>query len=128
MGARTHTHSSVHKCPPLDGSTPRATHTSTQCPWRSRGRDTFGEVFLAGISIAFAAVGATVFLGIIVRGRYDDIEKSFFEAQDEALAQDQEAASGRAVIDFFGDSAADELPTATMVDPEPSKPSNDVRS
>ena len=30
----------------------------------------FGEVFMAGMSIAFAAVGATVFVGILVNGPY----------------------------------------------------------
>jgi hypothetical protein len=43
--------------------------------------DFFGEVFLAGMSIAAAAIGATLFIGIIVRSNYDNIEKSFFERQ-----------------------------------------------
>ena len=38
--------------------------------------DVFGEVFMAGMSIAFAAVGATVLAGVIIRGKYDEIEKS----------------------------------------------------
>ena len=73
--------------------------------------DVFGEVFMAGMSIAFAAVGATVFVGIIVRGRYDDIEKSFFEAQDDKLAKDksivgrQQSEDADMVADFFGDTA-----------------------
>ena len=31
--------------------------------------DVFGEVFMAGMSIAFAAVGATVLAGVIIRGK-----------------------------------------------------------
>lgn len=67
--------------------------------------DVFGEVFMAGMSIAFAAVGVTIFVGILVRGKYDDIEKSFFEAQDEQLAEERtkEAPPSQAVSDFFGD-------------------------
>jgi len=68
--------------------------------------DVFGEVFMAGMSIAFAAVGATVLAGVIIRGKYDDIEQSMFDAQDEA--SDREAAkdnfkASTAVNDFFGD-------------------------
>jgi len=68
--------------------------------------DVFGEVFAAGMSIAFAAVATTVFVGIVVNGRYDDIEQSFFEAQDKKLAQDEsqkKPESSSAVSDFFGD-------------------------
>lgn len=68
--------------------------------------DVFGEVFMAGMSIAFAAIGATVFVGILVRGKYDDLEQSFFDAQDEQLLEDKELsnqAGGQAVSDFFGD-------------------------
>ena len=67
----------------------------------------FGEVFLAGISIAFAAVGATVFVGILVNGNYDNIEQSFFESQDDELRKEGDRASSspskQAAIDFFGD-------------------------
>ena len=70
--------------------------------------DVFGEVFMAGMSIAFAAIGATVFVGILVRGNYDAIEQSFFEMQDEEVARDSEkrASSGSTDVarDFFGDS------------------------
>jgi len=70
--------------------------------------DVFGEVFAAGMSIAFAAIAATVFVGIVVNGRYDEIEQSFFEAQDKKLSEDQskfeeKAKSSTAVSDFFGD-------------------------
>ena len=69
----------------------------------------FGEVFLAGMSIAFAAIGTTVFVGILVNGKYDAVEKSFFDAQDDALANagkaDEKAdeKSRQVVSDFFGD-------------------------
>ena len=49
------------------------------------GNPLFSEVFLAGMSIALASVVATVFVGILVRGNYDDLEASFFEAQDDSL-------------------------------------------
>ena len=49
------------------------------------GNPLFSEVFLAGASIALASVVATVFVGILVRGNYDDLEASFFEAQDDSL-------------------------------------------
>ena len=49
------------------------------------GNPLFSEVFLAGCSIALASVVATVFVGILVRGNYDDLEASFFEAQDDSL-------------------------------------------
>ena len=68
--------------------------------------DVFGEVFMAGMSIAFAAIGATVFVGIVVRGKYDDLEESFFAAQDEQLMEDKElkvTTKSQAVSDFFGD-------------------------
>ena len=71
--------------------------------------DTFGEVFKAGMSIAFAAVGTTVMVGVLVRGRYDDIEQSFFDAQDEQIAEDErrrtsmDNGGGQAVTNFFGD-------------------------
>jgi len=68
--------------------------------------DVFGEVFMAGMSIAFASVGATVFVGILVNGKYDDIEQSFFEAQDEEVTRDGDRAassSSQAAKDFFGD-------------------------
>ena len=70
------------------------------------GEDTFGEVFLAGMSIAFAAIGTTVFVGILVNGKYDDIEKSFFDAQDDAVAEataKNDVQRSQVVSDFFGD-------------------------
>ena len=69
--------------------------------------DIFGEVFLAGMAIALATVGTTIFAGILVRGRYDDIEQSIFDREDDDVQQsDQRAgdeAVGSDVIDFFGD-------------------------
>ena len=55
--------------------------------------DVFGEVFMAGMAIAFAGVGATVFVGILVRGKYDDIEQSFFDSQDEEVARETASSS-----------------------------------
>ena len=70
--------------------------------------DVIGEVFMAGMAIAFATVGTTIFVGILVRAKYDDIEASFFEAQDEERARDSEEYARRgtdqAAKDFFGDS------------------------
>ena len=45
---------------------------------------------MAGMSIAFAAIGATIFVGILVRGKYDDIEQSFFDAQDDLVLEDKQ--------------------------------------
>lgn len=74
--------------------------------------DVFGEVFMAGMSIAFAAIGATVFVGILVRGKYDDIEQSFFDAQDDMVDDDKQLDSvkSQAVSDFFGDINPTEAP------------------
>merc|ERR1719263_2418808 len=72
------------------------------------GNPLFSEVFLAGASIALASVVATVFVGILVRGNYDDLEASFFEAQDDSLEEsaerDSRAENTDAARDFFGDS------------------------
>ena len=57
----------------------------------------FSEVFLAGASIALASVVATVFVGILVRGNYDDLEASFFEAQDDSLEVRKCLSSGQPV-------------------------------
>ena len=68
--------------------------------------DVFGEVFMAGMSIAFAAVGATVLAGVIIRGKYDEIEKSMFDAQDEQSDRDavsDNKKSATSVDDFFGE-------------------------
>ena len=69
--------------------------------------DFFGEVFLAGMSIALAAVAATVFVGFVVRGRYDAIEESFFESQDDSQAKkaaaDLKSTNDASAADFFGD-------------------------
>ena len=80
--------------------------------------DFFGKVFLAGMSIAAAAVGATVFVGFIVRNRYDDIESSYFQAQDDELSrqnaadQKQTASGDQTARDFFGDvNAREETPS-----------------
>ena len=69
--------------------------------------DVFGEVFMAGMSIAFAAVGTTVFVGIIIRSRFDAIEDSFFDAQEEMAEESSQVKEGdnAAVTDFFGDTA-----------------------
>eukprot|EP00316_Scyphosphaera_apsteinii_P025797 CAMPEP_0119313254 /NCGR_PEP_ID=MMETSP1333-20130426/28499_1 /TAXON_ID=418940 /ORGANISM="Scyphosphaera apsteinii, Strain RCC1455" /LENGTH=135 /DNA_ID=CAMNT_0007318053 /DNA_START=93 /DNA_END=500 /DNA_ORIENTATION=+ len=54
-----------------------------QLPLQLLAADMFDKTFLAGISIALAGVVSTVFIGIIVRGRYDSLEQSFFDTQDE---------------------------------------------
>ena len=66
--------------------------------------DGFGKTFLAGMSIALSSVVTTVFVGLLVRGNYDDIEKSFFEMQEDALEESRkkEVVSSEAQ-DFFGD-------------------------
>lgn len=87
--------------------------------------DFFGEVFMAGMSIAFAAVGATLFVGLVVRGNYDKIEKGFFDSQDAALnepepfAERKQAKSDAATSGFFGNTNAREImpkskPTETL--------------
>ena len=62
---------------------------------------------MAGMSIAFATVCMTIFVGFLVRGKYDDVEKSFFEAQDEVVRDDKEkqekVGTSQVVSDFFGD-------------------------
>ena len=69
------------------------------------GNPLFSEVFLAGASIALASVVATVFVGILVRGNYDDLEASFFEAQEDSLEESREkdsrAENTDAARDFF---------------------------
>jgi hypothetical protein len=93
--------------------------------------DVFGEVFMAGMSIAFASLGATVFVGFLVNGKYDDIEQSFFDAQDEEVERDGERAassgSTQAAMDFFGDvnptTAAP--PPAAVQPPVPARESAD---
>ena len=85
--------------------------------------DVFGSVFMAGMSIAAAGVGTTVFAAFIVNGRYDEIEASMFAAQDEdgRKAQEKQTAVSQDVSDFFGDvnpqtsQAPDDVP---MVDPK----------
>ena len=85
------------------------------------GNPLFSEVFLAGASIALASVVATVFVGILVRGNYDDLEASFFEAQEDSLEESREkdsrAENTDAARDFFGDSNVREAtppPTPTV--------------
>lgn len=65
----------------------------------------FGSVFLAGMSIAVAGIGTTIFAAFIVNGRYDEIERSMFEEQDRALMQKPKVdeAEIKDVRDFFGD-------------------------
>ena len=90
----------------------------------------FGEVFMAGMSIAFAAIGATVFVGILVRGRYDDVEKSFFEAQDEALSREKDPTSStnqQAVSAFFGDTEPQLEAPPTAASPPPLQPNEPER-
>ena len=67
--------------------------------------DTVTSVFWAGMSIAAAGVGTTVFAAFIVNGRYDDIEASMFAAQDDDVrkAQEKQADVSQDVADFFGD-------------------------
>lgn len=67
--------------------------------------DMFGSVFMAGMSIAAAGVGTTVFAAFIVNGRYDEIEASMFEAQDRDVAKQkaQQVGVEDDVRDFFGD-------------------------
>jgi len=67
--------------------------------------DIFGSVFMAGMSIAAAGVGTTVFAAFIVNGRYDEIERSMFDAQDRDLEQQmsKRAEVTEDVRDFFGD-------------------------
>ena len=67
--------------------------------------DVFGEVFLAGMSIALAGVGTTVLAAFIVNGRYDEIEASIFEAQDRDVQSAQPDAVEDDVKAFFGDVA-----------------------
>ena len=68
---------------------------------------------MAGMSIAFAAIGATIFVGILVRGKYDDIEQSFFDAQDDLVLEDKQLkeTKSQVVSDFFGDINPSEAPT-----------------
>jgi len=76
----------------------------------------FGEVFMAGMTIAFAGVGATIFVGFLVRGKYDEVEQSFFDAQDEEVARDGVRAAAdsksQTAKDFFGDSTPSAAPPA----------------
>ena len=65
----------------------------------------FGQVFLAGMSIALAGFGSTVLVGMLANANFDNVEKSFFEAQDEQLRKDAAASApterDAAVVDFF---------------------------
>lgn len=65
--------------------------------------DVFGKTFLAGMAIAAAAITSTVFIGIVVRGKYDEVEESFFDAQD-AARQDaaQQVGVEEEVSGFYG--------------------------
>lgn len=67
--------------------------------------DIFGSVFAAGMSIALAGVGTTIFAAFIVNGRYDEIERSMFEAQEEEAERAAAKQSGVSedVKDYFGD-------------------------
>ena len=72
-------------------------HLPTTTAIADGGNKLFSEVFLAGASIALASVVATVFVGILVRGNYDDLEASFFEAQDDSLEVRKCLSSGQPV-------------------------------
>ena len=82
--------------------------------------DVFGEVFLAGMSIALASVAVTIFVGFVIRGNYDDIEQSFFDRLDDRLEDDsalKDTTSEDAVDSFFGTSVPQPRP------PPPAEPS-----
>lgn len=67
--------------------------------------DVFGEVFMAGMSIALASVAVTIFVGFVIRGNYDNIEQSFFDRLDDRLDEDAaltDTSSEDAVDNFFG--------------------------
>ncbi|KAL1498516.1 hypothetical protein AB1Y20_013839 [Prymnesium parvum] len=67
--------------------------------------DIFGSVFAAGMSIALAGVGTTMVAAFIVNGRYDEIERSMFESQDQEAADAAAKQEGvkEDVREFFGD-------------------------
>ena len=121
---------SIHNCQPVARRQPTATHTTAptihhnQTPHtlthhtprtshvvhmllppttQMLAADVFGKTFLAGMAIAAAAVTSTVFIGIVVRGKYDEVEASFFDAQD-AARQDaaQQVGVEEEVSGFFG--------------------------
>jgi hypothetical protein len=79
-----------------------------QVPLLLAGDDVFGQVFIAGMSIAAAGIGTTVFAGLLVSGRYDETEESFFDTQDSELQQSTADAVASSTKDFFGN-----------VDPQP---------
>ena len=77
----------------------------------------FGSVFAAGMSIAAAGVGTTMFAAFIVNGRYDEIERSMFEQQDRDVATQmgkQEDVNDD-VRDFFGDVNPQAAPPAAGI-------------
>ena len=57
------------------------------------------------MSIALAGFGSTVLVGMLANANFDNVEKSFFEAQDEQLRKDAAASApterDAAVVDFF---------------------------
>ena len=84
----------------------------------------FGQVFLAGMSIALAGFGSTVLVGMLANANFDNVEKSFFEAQDEQLRKDAAASApterDAAVVDFFsGASDASPPPPPPPAPPPP---------
>ena len=82
----------------------------------------FGQVFLAGMSIALAGFGSTVLVGMLANANFDNVEKSFFEAQDEQLRKDAAASApterDAAVVDFFS-GASDASPPPPPAPPPP---------
>jgi len=64
--------------------------------------DMFGKTFLAGISIAAASLVTTIFIGFVVRGKYDELEQSFFAEQEAALSKVEVDEVDSEVSDFFG--------------------------
>ena len=85
----------------------------------------FGQVFLAGMSIALAGFGSTVLVGMLANANFDNVEKSFFEAQDEQLRKDAAASApterDAAVVDFFS-GASDASPPPPPAPPPPAPP------
>mmetsp|Transcript_54944 Transcript_54944/g.126471 ORF Transcript_54944/g.126471 Transcript_54944/m.126471 type:complete len:152 (-) Transcript_54944:341-796(-) len=112
MHQRPHS-SRLRSCVPVNTvATPISTLPSTLL---LAGDAFFGSVFAAGMSIAFASLATTLLVGLVVRSNYDEIEASFFDAQDEALereASDAEQVDVE-VRDFFLESSPPPPPPQT---------------
>ena len=95
--------------PLLDNQTPTNSNVQLnlahQVPTLIAADDVFGKTFLAGMAIAAAAITSTVCIGVLVRSRYDEVEASFFAAQDEARSDSvaQTSLVDSDVADFYGD-------------------------